>query len=171
MSFVRPEMREALWRWREVLIGAAITAVGANWALTAYGLLAWLGWPVLIIGLALLVAGVQRARVKQRTGGAGVVELDEAQLTYFLPQGGVVVPLAEIARIEIETTPGGAGRWVFTDLKGQRAMIPADAVGAERLLDALAHFPGASYNRVIEASGADGAQSFVIWQKQTRRLH
>ncbi|MDQ2091722.1 hypothetical protein [Marimonas arenosa] len=171
MSLIRPEARAAIWRWREVLVGAVVTALGANWALTAYGVLGWIGWPVLLAGLALLAAGLQRARVRPRSGGAGVVELDEAQLSYFLPEGGVVVPLAQVVRIEIETAPGDVLVWIFTDAAGERAFIPASAVGAERLLDALAQFPGASYNRVIEASGATGRNSFVIWQKKTSRLH
>ncbi len=174
MSLVRPEARAAIWRWREVLAGVLVTALGANWALGGIGLMRWIGWPVLIIGLALLVAGLQRARIRPRSGGVGVVELDEAQLTYFLPEGGVVVPLSLIARIEIEAL-GDAGRgeivWVFTDREGQEARIPASAAGAERLLDALAQFPGAHYQKVIAASATRKPENFVIWQEHVAWLH
>ncbi|WP_322866409.1 hypothetical protein U5922_009500 [Aquicoccus sp. G2-2] len=171
MNFFRPQAREAVWRWREVIIGAAVTALGANWAFTGFGLLRWLGWVVLVFGLALLMAGLQRARVRPVTGGVGVVDLDEAQLSYFRPEGGVIVPLSQVGRIEIETTPDAAMTWVFTLRDGQRARIPASAVGGERLLDALSHFPGAQYRNVIEASAAEAAQRFVIWQRHTLRLH
>ncbi|MEZ5715324.1 MAG: hypothetical protein R3D85_09225 [Paracoccaceae bacterium] len=171
MSLIRPEARAALWRWREVLLGAAVTALGANWALTAFGVMGWLGWPVLALGLILLIAGLQRARVRPRAGGAGLVELDEAQLSYFLPEGGVIVPLADVVRIEIVTAPPDVLTWVFTDGSGRAARIPASAAGAERLLDALSHFPGASFGQVIEASSARGANAFVIWRKNLTRLH
>ena len=176
MSLIRPEAREALWRWREVLVGALITALGANWAFTGFGLLKWLGWLVLGLGFVLLAAGLQRARVRPRSGGIGLVELDEAQLSYFVPAthgpgAGVMVPLELVRKIEIETAPGGVMVWVFTDAEGRRAYIPASAPGAERLLDALSHFPGARYQKVVEASAARGKNSFVIWQRETRRLH
>lgn len=171
MTLIRPEARAAMWRWREVLLGAAVTALGANWAFSAFGVMGWLGWPVLILGLVLLIAGLQRARVRPRAGGAGLVELDEAQLSYFLPEGGVIVPLSDVVRIEIVTAPPDALTWVFTDATGRAARIPAAAVGAERLLDALAHFPGASYGRVIEASSERRVGAFVIWQKNLPRLH
>ncbi|WP_137701682.1 hypothetical protein [Marimonas lutisalis] len=174
MSFVRPEARAALWRWREVLLGAVITALGANWALAAQGILSWVGWPVLVIGLGLLIAGLQRARVRPRSGGAGVVDLDEAELRYFLPEGGVVIPLSTIRRIEIDAqgdTAEGEFFWEFTDADGRRARIPASAVGAEKLLDALAQFPGAQYREVAAASAARVPQKFVIWQHDVARLH
>ncbi|MDU8928485.1 hypothetical protein RXV86_13930 [Alisedimentitalea sp. MJ-SS2] len=171
MNLIRPEARDAFWRWREVVFGAVVTALGANWAFTAYGILNWLGWVVLIIGLGLLITGLQRARVRPRSGGVGVVDLDEARLSYLLPQGGIVVPLSQIVRIDIDTFAGGSMVWVFTDEDGHKARIPAGAAKAEKLLDALSHFPGASYNRVIEASSAKGDNSFVIWQKNTARLH
>ena len=87
------------------------------------------------------------------------------------PGAGVMVPLELVRKIEIETAPGGVMVWVFTDAEGRRAYIPASAPGAERLLDALSHFPGARYQKVVEASAARGKNSFVIWQRQTRRLH
>jgi hypothetical protein len=175
VSFVRPEVRAALWRWREVLAGAAITALGANWAFASRGLLVWLGWPVLIVGLAFLVAGLQRARVRPRSGGPGMIELDEGQLTYLHPDNGAIVALPAVVRIEIETTGDGPFSddlfWRFFQTGGYAARIPASAVGAERLFDALASFPGADYQKVIEASGSTEEHVFVIWQKDAARLH
>ncbi len=173
MSLVRPAARAAIWRWREVFVGAFVAALGVNWALGGIGLMRWIGWPVLVIGCALLITGLQRARVRPRSGGAGVVELDEAQLTYFLPEGGVVVPLSLVTRIEIEALGDeahGEMRWIFTDRDGQEARIPASAVGAERLMDALAQFPGAHFQKVIAASAARKPENFVIWQEQVVRL-
>jgi len=171
MNLIRAEARAALWRWREVLLGAAITALGAQWAFASFGLMVWLGWAVAAIGVAFLIAGLQRARVRPRSGGSGLVELDEAQLSYFLPEGGVVIPLEQVVRIEIVTDGRDALFWVFADVSGREARIPAAAAGAERLLDALSQFPGAHYGRVIEASTTSDANSFVIWQRDKNRLH
>ena len=37
MSFIRPEARAALWRWREVLAGAGVGALGIWMGLTGLG--------------------------------------------------------------------------------------------------------------------------------------
>ena len=152
-----------------------ITALGANWAFTGFGLLSWLGWPGLLIGLALLIAGLQRARVRPRSGGPGVIELDERRLTYLHPEHGTFVDLPAVTRVEIVTTDQGPAVddlfWVFSGAGGQQVEIPGSAVGAEKLFDALASFPGADYQKVIEASGSTGSNHFVIWQKKTQRLH
>lgn len=170
MNFVRPEVRTALWRWREVLLGAAITALGANLAFGSFGVLGWLGWLVLLVGLSLLVAGLQRARVRPRTGGPGVIELDEGQLSYLHAENGAIIMLPAVTRIEIETTDGGPLEddlfWRFYQDNGYGARIPASAVGGERLFDALASFPGADYQKVIEASGSTQPHVFVIWRKE-----
>ncbi len=175
MNFIRPEVRAALWRWREVLLGAVITALGANWAFGSFGVMGWLGWVVLVVGLSLLIAGLQRARVRPRSGGPGVVELDEGQLSYLHPENGAIVTLPAVIRIEIETTGAGPVEddlfWRFFQNNGYRARIPASAVGGERLFDSLAGFPGADYQKVIEASGSTEPHVFVIWQKEAGRLH
>ena len=175
MSLIRPEAGAVLWRWREVLVGLAGALLGASWAFTSFGVLQWLGWPVLILGLALVVAGLQRARVKPRFGGPGMIELDEGQLTYLHPESGAIVALPQVVRIEIETTDEGPVGddlfWRFYQADGYAARIPASALGAERLFDALASFPGADYEKVIAASGTAERHVFVIWQKDAARLH
>jgi apolipoprotein N-acyltransferase len=64
MSFLRPEARAALWRWREVLVGVGLMAIGLWWALTTIGLLHWLGYVLLVLAAAILAAGLQRARFR-----------------------------------------------------------------------------------------------------------
>ena len=46
MSFVRPEARASIWRWRETLMGTAILALGLWWMLGTPGLLQWIGGAV-----------------------------------------------------------------------------------------------------------------------------
>ena len=63
MSFIRPEARAALWRAREALAGLAIGLLGLSWALGPGGLLGWLGWGLILAGVALIVIGLQRLPV------------------------------------------------------------------------------------------------------------
>lgn len=175
MSFIRPEVREGLWRWREALAGLAAILVGIALVSGTYGYLPMIGGVLVFIGFLVMGAGAVRASVKPRSGGAGLIELDEGRLTFLNPERGAIVDLPAVIRIEIITTSAGPVEddlfWVFYEAGGQVARIPASAVGSERLFDALAGFPGADYRKVIAASGSTDDNVFVIWQKDRRRLH
>ena len=54
MSFIRPEASASLAKFREALTALAVLALGLWWVLAGRGLLFWLGWVVLIAGVALL---------------------------------------------------------------------------------------------------------------------
>lgn len=175
MNFIRPELRAVLWRWREVGVGLGLLGLGIYWFLTSFGFLQFVGLIIGFIGVSVVLAGVQRARVTQRSGGGGVIELDERRLTFLNAEGGLVIDLPSVSRIEIETTGQGPYEddlfWCFYQNNGHQARIPASAVGSELLFDALASFPGADYEKVIAASGSTTENVFVIWQKDRRALH
>ena len=60
---IRPEAKRALWRWREVLFGITIAALGYLWVISYFGLLRWLGIVLFIIGpwmLRIIVTFTQR---------------------------------------------------------------------------------------------------------------
>lgn len=176
MSFLRPEARAALWRWRDLLAGLALGAVGLFWVIGSGGMLRWIGFAVVAIGAMLIGSGVQRGRFLRRdmAPGAGVIELDERQLSFMGPDTGVIVPLGAVVRIEIETLGIQAGddlagddlHWVFFTEEGEVSKIPASALGHEKLFDCLSGFPGAHYEKVIAASTTTQAGRFVIWRKQ-----
>ena len=50
MSFVRPEVRDGLMRWREVLVGAVTLGLGLRLASTSFG-------AIFIIGCGLAITG------------------------------------------------------------------------------------------------------------------
>lgn len=174
MSFIRPEARRFLYRIREVLAGLVLLAVGLVLGLSTSGVAYWLAVGILVLGGAVFFTGLQRARIRPREGGRGVVELDEGALRYLTPEGGAVIALPTVTRIEIETTDEGPVAddlfWIFTTPE-TTARIPASAHGSEKLIDALAAFPGASYEQVIAASGSTGGRLFIIWQKARPLLH
>lgn len=181
MNFIRPEARVALWRWRDVIAGALVLALGLYWGLGSGGILRWIGYAITAAGVVFVATGLQRGRFL-RFGEAkttGVIELDERQLTYYGVGAGVIVPLGAVSRIEIETNDRGPTEddifWRFTMGEGAIARIPASALGHEKLFDALSAFPGADYEKVIAASGSTDNARFLIWQKAVRpsvhRLH
>ena len=71
---IRPGARAALSQWREALIGLAVLALGVYWGFfTGGGLLHWIGYGVIAVGLLLVIAGIQRGRFRIGAGGPGAV--------------------------------------------------------------------------------------------------
>jgi hypothetical protein len=179
MSFLRPEAKAVLLQWREVILGLGLVLLGMWLGLGASGLVWFFAVAIVGIGAALAWTGGQRARIQRREGGRGVIELDELQLSFLDAGSGAVVALSEVTRIEIEITGAATGPgpghddmfWIFTRPGESAARIPASAVGSDKMIDALAGFPGANYENVIKASGASDAGLFVIWQKSRPLLH
>jgi hypothetical protein len=189
MSFLRPEATAALLQWRDVILGLGLVILGMWLGLGASGLVWFFAVAIVAIGAALAWTGGQRARIRRREGGRGVVELDERQLSFLDAGSGAVVALSDVTRIEIEitgtssrtgsgtsistSTDQGQGDmfWIFTRPGESAARIPASAVGSDKMIDALAGFPGANYENVIKASGTSDAGLFVIWQKSRPLLH
>lgn len=170
MSFVRAEARAVLWQWREVLIGGAILLLGASWAFGSGGLLHWLGYAVLVLGGAVVLAGLQRVRFRMGHGGPGVVTVDEGQVSYFGPLNGGMVAMRELVRLEIDAT-SRPPVWRLTQ-PGQGALnIPLNAEGADALFDAFAVLPGIRTERMLAEMKREADHPIVIWQKQVTRLH
>ena len=167
MSFIRPEVRASLARWREVIAGGVTLALGLQLALTSYGALFLIGTALALAGTALVVAGIQRARFRSGGGGAGVVDLDERRITYFGPFGGGAVSVDDL--IEIGVDPSRS--WLIRDANGTHLMIPMNAEGADALFDAFAAVPGLTPARLVEAVRSTPRQYTTIWAKPQGRLH
>ncbi|MGR3344457.1 MAG: hypothetical protein ACU0DI_14755, partial [Paracoccaceae bacterium] len=104
MSFVRQELRYAIWRYRDALIGIAVSLLGVYWAINAFGFISILGMSVAVVGALLALAGIQRGRFRSRLGGAGVVQVDEGEVTYFGPFYGGSVVIENIVKVELDPT-------------------------------------------------------------------
>lgn len=174
MSFVRPEIKRRLLRWREAVAGAVLFSLGAWQVVFGYGLIPYVGFVVAFGGAILLFTGFQRARIRAENDGPGLVEILERQVTYFAAVGGISFSLDDVRAINIETTgvPGAEEMtWVF-DIRGEGTHhIPGNAVGADKLFDVLASFIGADTGAVIRASGTRRAASFPVWEDKTKQLH
>lgn len=164
MSFVRPEARAALWRWREVLVALGLVAVGLWWGLGTSGLLPWVGGALALAGAALAAAGVQRARFRAGAGGPGVVRVDEGQIAYFGPFTGGAVARSEITALALDT---GAEppHWVLSQPGHDDLHIPLTAEGAEALFDVFASLPGLRTERMLAEMQRQAGAPVVIWRK------
>lgn len=167
MNFIRPEVRDAVWRWREVLIGIVALGFGLRLALTSFGALFLIGCGFAIGGAALLVSGVQRGRFRSEGGGSGVVEIDERRITYFGPFGGGAVAVDDLVEIGVDPSRS----WLIRDAFGTHLLIPMNAEGADALFDAFSAVPGLGGARLVEAVRSSPRQYTVIWEKPQGRLH
>ena len=73
MSLIRPEARAQIFRWRECIAGAFIITVGVWLGLRTSGLAWWFSVALIAVGLLGFWAGLQRARIRPRSGGRGVM--------------------------------------------------------------------------------------------------
>ncbi len=168
MSFIRPEARAALLRWRELLAAIPLAVLGISWAIGPGGLLGWVGWAVIAAAAALAVVGVQRARFRMGGGGPGVVRIDEGRIAYFGPLTGGAVATSELERLVLNPV-GKPAHWVLQQ-PGQPVLeIPITAEGAEALFDAYAALPGFNTQRMLGELRNPGLHPVVIWERSPLR--
>lgn len=169
MSFLRPEVREGLLRWREALIGAALVLAGLHLAVFGLGVQRWLGAGMAAVGVMLVWEGFRRARFPAPGGGAGMVDVDERQITYFGPLGGGSISINELVRVNIRTSDLGPMApdlyWDFFDAEGHSLTIPGDEEGVDLIFDALSALEGVDYETVTRAAGTTEDKLFTVWQK------
>ncbi len=166
--FFRPEAKASLWRWREVLVGLAVTLIGLWWIAGPGGLLAVPGWAFVIGGGALGFVGAQRARFRGAGDGPGAVQVDEGQIAYFGPLTGGVIALETLERLSLDARAHPA-HWRL-EAPGQEAlMIPVTAAGADALFDAFAKLPGLRTERMLGELRAGHKHAVVIWERTPLR--
>ncbi len=171
MSLIRPEVTQHLNRWRETLAGTAAALFGAYWMITELGARQIIGTALAIGGALLLIAGIQRARFRKGSDGAGVVQVIEGQVTYFGPMDGGVIATEDLVRVEL--VPNGAKEpaWRITHRTGEPLLIPVDARGAEALFDVFAGLPGLDTETMLQEMNRTPAFPVTIWQRDLPRLH
>ncbi|GAA6159258.1 hypothetical protein NBRC116589_14320 [Ruegeria sp. HU-ET01832] len=168
MSFIRPEAKLTLWRWREVLVAVAVLLVGLSWISGPGGLLGWMGWVLVVVSVALTVIGVQRARFRTGAGGPGVVTIDEGQITYLGPLDGGMVAAREIERLALDPTSNPA-HWVLSQPGQPTLHIPVNAEGAEALFDVFSNLPGLKTEQMLAELNGGAVHPVVIWEKRPMR--
>ncbi|MFN3281823.1 MAG: hypothetical protein ACK40I_09180 [Tabrizicola sp.] len=158
MSFIRPELSAALWRWREVGAGATLAALGV-WTATRGGyLLVPLGLALLALGLGWALTAWRRLRFHQEGEAPGILRVTEAQIAYYGPRVGGFVGLPDLAEIRLLTLRGRR-IWKLKQADGQLLHIPVEAEGAEALFDAFSTLPGIDMAALVAALGTDAPAS------------
>jgi hypothetical protein len=167
MSFIRPEAAQELRRWRESLIGGAMCLFGLWVALGTHGITSTVGASLLVMGTIMLFLGFQRARFRVGAGGAGLVQVDEGQVTYFGPYDGGTIALSLLERVELDPTGNDGARWLLTQAGQPPLAVPTDAAGGEALFDVFASLPGLNTERMLGELRRHPNVRVTIW-KNTR---
>ena len=165
-EFVRPELKSAFWRWRELIASLFVLGLGLFISIETFGFLRWIGWVLVGSGFLLVIAGIQRGRFRQGTGGIGVVTVDEGRLGYFGPLTGGTVALDDMTGLSLDrrSTPP---HWVLTARGNGPVFIPIDAEGADELFDLFSALPGIDTGVVLDALSRTGDDHITIWHRTT----
>lgn len=169
MSFVRPEALAVLRRYRETIVGSGLVALGLWWLTGAQGLLILPAVALSVAGAVLLWLGIQRARFRRDGQGPGIVQVTEAQISYFGPLTGGTVALSGLMRITLDGTQHPP-HWHFGRADAPPLLIPVNADGAERLFDAFSALPGFRMDRALKALENPAARRVVIWQSNSSKI-
>jgi hypothetical protein len=176
---IRPELRAALWRGREVIATGAVVAFGL-WAASFGGLvLVPFGLAVALLGIGLGLQALRRLRFAQGADAPGVVTVDEAQISYMGPQVGGFVNVPDLIELRL-VRMRGRRLWRFKQSDGQALLVPVDAAGADALFDVFATLPGLDMAAVLaamepgqETGGtvlALAGEQRVLWQRTGRGM-
>lgn len=176
---IRSDAAATLHRWREVIATAALGLVGLYIASLGGLVLIPLGLGLSALAAALGLQALRRLRFVGAPDGPGIVEVDEAQITYLSALGGGSVSLRELAEIRLVTRRGNR-YWHLRQTDGAALPIPVDAAGSDALFDAFATLPaldtGALVAALAPATTATGSQpaldglSRIIWQRPGKGL-
>lgn len=169
MSFLRPGAETSIRRWAETVVaGGAMAALG--WQGTAWVLGgAPVGW-ILLAGAAIMALWLRSALAgslaRPKGPGPGLVVLREGEVGYMGPHEGGFVPVDMIERVEIVAPTRGGRLWLIDAGDAGTIVIPAEAEGAGRLVEALAVLPHFSDLAVARTLQAPGAGRRVVWQRE-----
>jgi hypothetical protein len=156
---IRPEAAATLRRWRDVILGVALGALGL-WMVAQPGfVLPALGAVLVALGLGLAVVGMRRIRLAG-VQGPGVVQVVEGQVAYFGPTGGGFVALDDLTLLASDRED-----WVLTGADGSVLRVPRGAQGVEALTDALVRLPGLDPAALLRRGGAAAAGPQRIWRR------
>lgn len=159
MSFIRPELAEALSRNREVIAAAGVVAIGL-WLLASGSgyLVPALGLVLMALGLGWEAQALRRLKFRQDGDAPGIVRVTEAQIAYYGPRVGGFVGLPDLSEIRLLTLRGRR-IWKLKQGDGQLLHIPVESDGAEALFDAFATLPGIDMAALVSALGTDAPPS------------
>lgn len=155
---IRPELQTQLHRWREVIAGLAVAAIGLWTAWQGGYLLLPLGLVVAALGLGWTLQSLRRLRFRQDGEAPGILRVTEAQIAYLGPRTGGFIGLPDLVEIRLLTLRGRR-IWKLKQADGQLLHIPVESDGADALFDAFAALPGMDTAALVAALGTDAPPS------------
>lgn len=163
-SVVRPEVLAFVRRFAQALLGAALTALAVYWTLSIPGVLRWFTAILAVVSLAATVDGLRRGRLL-RFGAdiAGVLEIEERQITWLTSEGGGTVSIDDLTKVEL-LARNQVTYWRLLDSWGTALLVPYSANGAGGLIDGLAPLKGLDLTSVARALETPGDHTTVIWR-------
>ena len=115
---IRPELKASFWKWRDVILAAALIALGAYWGIWSTGIVRVIGWGLVALGAGLAYGGWQRVRFRNRSAGPGVVTLDERRVIYMGPVDGGVADLDLMVQLDLAQPRGMGPAWRIINADG-----------------------------------------------------
>jgi hypothetical protein len=169
MSFLRPEIKLWLYKWRECLISFIIAMLGLWMAFhgaSKYNLiLQFSGYIIAITGICITIAAYRRVSFSQFPNGLGLVEIRERQIVYFDPSGGIAFSADNIISIEINISSTSGPSWRLKTEDQSMVNIPLNAFGNEKLFDIFLTLPGVESSHLINAANNPKSTPKKIWEK------
>lgn len=161
---MRPEVGATLMRWREVLIAAAVCALGLFFTQLPGPVVQGVGLVLILAGLGYVIVGWRRVRFRGAGTAPGAVRVDEGQIAYFGPSEGGAVALSLMTGLHLNG-PASARVWHILSETGDTLDIPHDAAGAEALFDIFASLPGMSPDHLLRSLKGTQTGSVRVWQR------
>lgn len=171
VELIRPEIRDGIWRFREVIIGVGVSIVGINWAINSTGILQIIGTSLSLAGALLVFAGIQRTRFRIGSGGRGLVQVIEGQVTYYGPEEGGSIAIDDLVRVDLVNGGDTGETWVLHSADDHILSIPVRAEGAEHLFDVFNSLDGIETGRMLTQLEKPTEHAVVIWQAGHAAAH
>ena len=160
---IRAEVRDLIRRHRVMVIPLALAALGLVGVLRGGGPVFLAGsWTLVGTAVLIFFAFRQQLAFHRQGAGAGVVEIDEARITYLAPVGGQVVDRDALISVELEIW-AGAATWILTHRDGPPLEVPLAARGAEAVVDLVDSLPGARLGAAEAALKAERTGTYPVW--------
>ena len=161
---IRAEVKASFWRWRELIIGILVMALGANWYFTSFGMLKLAGAVAILFGAISIFVGQQRGRFRVTGSAPGIVGLVEGQISYFGPKEGGAIAIADITGVSL-VTHEDMRSWRLDQNGHPSLIIPITAQGGELLFDAFAELKDLNLENMVHQISQVNENSAVIWRR------
>lgn len=160
---IRPQAQAFLLRWRELILGIIIVALGAKLYITSFGLLKIASAVAIILSAIAMYIGQQRGRFRVDGLAPGIVSLIEDQISYFGPHHGGTISIANVTSVNLITYEE-IRSWRLDQNGKPSLIIPVATMGGELLFDAFTKLKDLNLENMVRQLSQENEHSAVIWR-------